>query len=397
MRSLTIALIIIIVCPLIGFFNLPVDTTPRLGVNQIEEVNLQTPDFQVAEVNDEVNRAPNGNFEEWALVNKPSLYDVWEKEERYHWYAESPWPVKTGNRSLGIQARVVEPFDGDDGMATYPEMPSAEWGASFYTDTTIDNLTLSLDWWIDHNTYNFTDGDAVVLQLLLRLSNGVGVEYSTLNYHLSCAIILDYGGIQVAGNHLQWNLLNRNITEDFITAGGNSEFIDEHLESVGVNFQVYLSGDSHHYVRALFDNLQIGNGTYQVVNGSVNNGNFETDSVWSSPPNHDISIVNRSPVATSGDWSLNLTVESKGNDTGVSLRGLPGVRITNQSACPLHLDWRLEDLRALDSLTYAYLYIKCHNYSDSVSPFATYNLYYLLSYGGDTSPFTNSTEDLVIL
>jgi hypothetical protein len=308
----------------------------------------------------------NPGFENWDGGRPEDLY-TYVTTEQYTWYATSPWPVSEGSRSYGMQARAWTSY-------SYPEARLTRSSWSYWDNPA--NLTLKMDWYVD-SLATPVDGDVFEINVELgapgdrELHYYFGCESTTVTNSSWRAYFMMPGSTGV------WNTFDRNITEDFFEAFG----------SYPVEFQlfnIYLRSTSYEYSRVFVDDIWMVNGSV-IIGGSTQNGNFETGSFWYSATDYDPSIVSQSTVREEGDYSLNVTTISNGNQSMSRVESHPEKWVSTSNPDTFQFSWRVDEYAAMNDDTYAWVYVSCSNDTEE------FYIYYMLYSGpGFVFPHSNS-------
>jgi len=124
------------------------------------------------------------------------------------------------------------------------------------------------------------------------------------------------------------------------------------------------------------------NGTSIYNDGSFKNGDFETGGIWYSGTNNDAADLSQSSVSHEGDWSLNATTKSIGNQSRLSVSYSPERRLSPLNPDSLSFQWRMDEYQGANENTFAYVSVSCSNLSES------FDVFYILAYGDNTNTFT---------
>ncbi|MHA1917724.1 MAG: hypothetical protein ACTSUV_05360, partial [Candidatus Ranarchaeia archaeon] len=248
----------------------------------------------------------NDGFETWT-GNNAYYWSEHASQHRYHWYANSPWPVNEGSQSIGMQAKSYQ----QDSIA------NARWWQGGFTATLV-NLTLTFDWYLESNGDPQVDRDQFYIRC--QLDNGKWIEY-WLNGTTSV------GNVSTAVYYLldepsqTWNTLSRNITDDYVNAPGFGSPIGVNL--IYVYIDMYNRGYSTEYTRAFIDDFNLVNelsvGDVTWIGGSTRNGNFESTVDWKLTGNGDGSNIKPTTDAATGTYAVNCSTFSQGNTSSTTL------------------------------------------------------------------------------
>ncbi|MFW9849372.1 MAG: Ig-like domain-containing protein [Candidatus Thorarchaeota archaeon] len=328
------------------------------------DTDFQTTDTDTSRVEWQLNQYDNEGFERWNDPHSPS--DISNYRTTEHFVGFSTTNYSEGSRSLVMQAKAI-----DSSHPTTAELKPSAWS---YSPTSWSNLTVSFDWIVESLPVK-TDGD--YYRLSIELGNP-GTHY--LTYYLGCDVtgytnssFYHYYMIKAASSG--WNTFSRNITADFedMTTG----LIPTEFEYISYQLRSISSG----YSRIFMDDLKVVNGTNIVISGGTNNGNFESSSYWyrSSTDPADIS---QSTDRVEGDYSLNATTLSNGNQSTLSFTSSPDKRLSALNVDAFHFQWKVDDFSLATDETYAYVSVNCKNDTDE------FYIYYPLLYGGYQFPLT---------
>lgn len=306
----------------------------------------------------------NPGFEQWADNHQPEDLYTWRTTEHYTWYAEAPWPVNEGARSRGLQSRAIDPNHPAEAY-----MSRSTW--LFWDNPT--NLTLRFDWYIESLPQPI-DYDYFRLEIEL---GAPGDRH--MYYYLNCedttrANSTGYMYFFIDGASQTWNTFDRNVTADYFEIAGSypTEF---------QQFRFELLTKSSVYSRTFLDDLWMTNGTV-IYGGTTGNGNFESNSGWYSASNNEPADISRSSVRQEGDWSLNATSISTGNQSRLSVQYNPDRRLSSLNPDTFSFQWMMDDFQGASEDTFAYIGISGSNESDST------DVFYVICYGDNTNSFT---------
>ncbi len=323
------------------------EATPRPAVIDLDRVTWQT------------NQIPYGDMESWDNAHTPSDGLAYRSTEKFGWYAKSPWPVKNGTQSLGMQVRTLDPL-------RHAEFRVTQQSWAYWSGAT--NVTLRMNYYIDQIPAP-GDGDALYVQVEM------GSPHRTMYYYLAGTTSSSndtYHGYIVLNSPVgQWLTMSRNVTQDYIDVFGepSTEFR---------LFHIYLVGVTATYVRSFIDDVYLANGTLVKIGGSQNFGDFEpggTGSAWYWS-NSDPSTISQSSLSAGGSWSMNLTTLSNGNSSLAYWNVYPGKLLTNTNPGYLSLNWRLEDYQPVSKMVGAYMMITYENRTGE-----DFTMFYYFAYG----------------
>jgi hypothetical protein len=300
---------------------------------------------------------PNHGFEYWTNTHNPDHLYSYRTTEQYTWYAENPWPVNEGSRSMGFQARAIDPL--------HPSEAEIKQSTQISKSNPV-NLTLNFDYYIDQND-NPADTDYVYLYL--RLSS-IGDRH--LYYYLSGTDSSKQNSSYYAYFQLEqaediWHAFDRNITEDYYEAFSLYPLEYEYMEYV-------MHAETQSYVRAFLDDVNLVNGTNTIVSGSTKNGNFESTGFWFIS-SYDPVDISRTTLRKEGDYALNMTAISNGNRSQGYWEYRPRIRLTQNNSDQFRFWWRINQYEDASNNTNAYIHVACSNATDE------FNIFYILASG----------------
>ncbi len=382
--AIILAIIIFLTIPLTSFNGtMFLNNTTDLAstnLNMRRAPILPGPDLGIS--NWTSNRFQNPEFEDWTT---PTECDGWDKvtsPDRFHWAAQTPYPVNEGTYSGGVQIR--------DTTATADlKLMQNSIGAD------MSNLSLSFDWYLDQ----VSDPSVDFLRLeIIIVDTGPGPDYN-IYYYLNDTAVGFFNQTLVAHYIIndpphQWNLFSRNITDDFVQVPSFPGSVWSSLEVDEVNIWMRAADQSTQYVRVFIDDMRLINATnnHGWVNQTIRNGNFETGDLtdWSfESPNTNQGFIESSTTAISGTLSANVTANSLGNESFVYFLDAPEARLTSLNPGIIKFQWHLE-LQNPNENTLALIHLRCHDGISSV------HIYYLLTYYMEVSPYQNTTNQLAI-
>jgi hypothetical protein len=338
------------------------NSLPRIAIfaadpHEIADVDLNRVDWTM-------NHYPNPGFELWQTPYAPDNVNTWRSNERFAWYASSPWPVSESTRSYGLQSRAEDSQHPGEAI-----LYRSSW--VYWNNPT--NLTLKFDWYLDEMA-NPIDNDFLRIIVQLGSPGTNHLVYYLGSQDTSVSNTSSYRYFTISGSQDTWNVFDRNVTEDFFDA----------YSVYPTQFQLFrfeLSTQSTSYSRAFIDDLRLVNGT-PVIGGSVGNGNFETSADWYSYSSYDPAVISQSATRAEGDWSLNMTGLSNGNESRAEVRYSPEVRTSALNTDRFSFQWMIDDFKHATVNTYAYLYIQAEN-----STGESFYIYYALCRGAGPLEF----------
>ncbi len=306
------------------------------------------------------NQFPNPGFELWYDDTSPEGIGSQFTKEHYAYIQSNPAYVNEGARSFVLQARALTPQD-------YSEAVLKRGSYSWWSNPT--NLTLKFDWFIDELP-SATDNN--YLRLLVKFDTA-GERILHYYFESQNSVITNstnYCYFQISGPTQTWNIFNRNMTDDYFEAFGT------YPTGQFKTFEIELRSFTTSYCRAYFDDLWLVNGT-TFIGGSISNGNFETGSVWLTNQNNDPALISKSSVRQEGDFSLNATVTSNGNESNAQFTNNNNIRASSLNPDRLSLQWRIDEVVSASVHTYAYLRVHCSNGTEDADFYLTYALFYM--------------------
>ena len=336
---------------------------PGKALVSLDNSQNQIATTDIDRVNWKLNHIANPGFESWSTDHSIDDVSTFRTTERYSWYAQSPWPVNEGSRSRGLQSKAI-----DAGHLSEAFMSRSMW---VYWDNPT-NLTLKFDWYIDQIPQPL-NGDYFRIEVRLGAPATHHMYYyfgSSDTYHVNSTYYQYYF---IDGPLQTWNTFDRNITEDFFNLAG---YYPTQFQLFSFSLVTY----SNDYSRVFLDDLWMTNNTV-IIGGSTGNGNFETGSGWYSYTNQDPADISRSDEAQEGDWSLNATTTSSGNQSYLSVTWSPDRRVSASNPDTFSFQWMLDEYSLADEDNFGYISVNCENATDE------FNLVYVLCYGDNTNSF----------
>ncbi|MHA1933733.1 MAG: hypothetical protein ACW97A_00505 [Candidatus Thorarchaeota archaeon] len=358
--SILLMLILLLVSPLVattGIYNevisTPEEETPTENI--LSETDLNRVDWTM-------NHIPNPGFEDWQSDHVPEDLYTSRSTEHYVWSASPPWPVNQGSNSVGLQVRALD--------STHPAEAILSRSSWLFWDNP-SNLTLSFDWFVEEipDTVNFE-------YFRIKVELGVSGTRNLLYYLGGNSTIPDTyssASFNITGLADLWNGFDRNITQDCYDA-----FAEYPTQFRLFKFEMSTTRDN--YLRGFIDDLWLVNQTIKI-GGSTGNGDFDNFGGWYFYSNKDPADVSRSAVRQEGDWSLNATVISYGNESQAFVRYTPYKRVSALNPGNVIFQWRINELEHLSEDTYAYVLVHTANETES------FYTYYILTKGGTTTEF----------
>jgi len=350
------------------------DGTLENGMNRIP-----VPGPDLGQANWSSNHFENPGFEDWSSAYEADGWSVSKTGNRHHWVETTQ--VNEGSYSAGYQCQ------------NYPDQTATATLEQTGIDADFSNITLEFDWYLDQNENPIED----VMYAEVQLQDGVNTYW--LFYFLNGTSSIDQNStwegyfIYDLGPAQQWNTLTRNLTSDFLSVSQLAGSYSENIYVDNIRFQLQALGGTDQLLRGYIDNVKLLNETdgYYWINGTNRNGNFETGDFtsWTVPDSSDAGKFERSTTAHEGTYSANLTAYSFGNYSYVNTRDYPYTRLTSLNQGHVSMRWYLT-FDNLTANTYACIIFRCRDGA------ATRNVYYMLGYGGSSSPVANSSFDVVL-
>ncbi|MCK4568495.1 MAG: hypothetical protein KAU48_14405, partial [Candidatus Thorarchaeota archaeon] len=339
-------------------------TTPTEALVTLDNSQHQIAETDLSRVNWKLNHISNPGMEEWTTTHDIDDVATYRTTEHYSWYAQDPWPVNEGFRSRGFQSRAIDP--NHPGVAYVGRSSWLHWDNP-------TNLTMKFDWYIDSIPQPI-DYDYFRFNIYLGAPGDVRMYYYFNCEEAGHTNTSNYMYFFLDGPAQTWNTFDRNITEDFFEIAG-------HYPTQFQQFRFEQSTRSSDYSRAFIDDLEMANGTI-IYGGSTGNGNFETSSGWHSWTNNDAADISRSSINQEGDWSLNATAKSVGNQSRLSISYYPDRRLSSMNPDAFSFQWMMNEFDGANEDTFAYVSVSCYNESES------FEVFYVLAYGDNTNTFT---------
>ncbi|MFW9793612.1 MAG: hypothetical protein ACFFEE_04885 [Candidatus Thorarchaeota archaeon] len=312
------------------------------------------------------NRFPNHGFELWHDDTSPEGVSSSFTTEDYAYFNSNPLYVNEGARSFVIQARADNPVDYSEAL-----LRTSGWQSKVNPT----NLTMKFDWFIDELPSAIDNN-----YLRLRVRFAAPGEKNLYYYFESQNTLLSNNSwdcyFQVSGALQSWNVFDRNLTEDYFEAFSSYPTYQYYT------FEFQLRTFTTSYCRAYFDDLWLVNGT-TFIGGSVSNGNFETNGVWQTNLNSDQGLISKSTTRQEGEYSLNATVTSNGNQSYARFYNYNEFRASPLNPDQFSLKWRIDELVSPSINTYAYFRVYCTNGTEGGEFSLTYGLFYI----GDSVPY----------
>jgi len=375
---------------LVGLMFFSVDT-PLVLQQDVEPVVHEAP-VTVEQIADEpvpqeplrLNVVENPSFEEWDSVNHRP--EDWSAQASAYQHSDN---VYTDVVAAGSYAGFAESQGNDVGYGSayvYSDLG--------YTTTTLiePGISLSFNW----NTLANPDIQiGAESRFYLQTDNGAGTAYNFYYYLSSAATGLtnqtNYGRIMINETVNQWNVFDRNITEDFIEVFGSGSLTSESYVR-GLWFYANSPVEATDMIQAVFDDVVLYNSTYSswVENGDFESGTGNGWDIYST----DAGYVKQSTDSMHLTYSLNVSIPTmRGGSanarcytwfsTNFGYHALyPGMNI-------IEMDWKYNDTVGAGSSQYAYFRLAFYNGT-------TYYVHFLFGYGNDVISQTNSSTNIYV-
>ncbi|MBD3407780.1 MAG: DUF3047 domain-containing protein [Candidatus Lokiarchaeota archaeon] len=321
----------------------------------LSTINKATDDWKMSHVE-------NGRFENWNNPHDPDSFNDYQSREHFTWYASNPWPVSEGSKSFGLQVKAVDEYHHSE--AQLNPNPQSQWDNP-------TNLTISFDYYLDSivnpSNVNF-------FHLELKMKENFATKY--LHYYMKGASISSnssyYAYFNLDSPLDQWNSFNRNITEDFFDVFGA-------YPSAFTTMYFYLQTEESAYSRVFVDDFYMVNNTVRI-GGSVNNGNFEGSGTWYSTQDSDPGDISQTTDRQEGNWALNMTTLSHGNNSNAEFSFDPNIRTTSQNQDRFEFPWKIDDWQVPDEDSYLSMQVEMSNNTHE------FHIFYWFCYVGTVAP-----------
>ncbi|MFX0079562.1 MAG: hypothetical protein ACFE8O_10030, partial [Candidatus Hermodarchaeota archaeon] len=352
------------------------DKTAKNGIH-----NIPVPGPDLGQANWSSNHFENPGFEDWTSSYEADGWTTSKTGDRYQWIETTQ--VNEGSFSAGFQC---QNYPGKVETATFEQSD---------IDADFTNITFSFDWYLDQNEYPSQD----VMWTEVEIQNpDNGITY-WLKYYLNGSSHIDqnttfegYFIFDMGPSH-QWNTLSRNLTADFLSVPEIQGFYSVNMYVDNIRFRLEAFGAVDQLLRGFIDDVQLLNNTdnYYWINGTNRNGNFETGDFtsWEILESRSNGKFEQCLTAYEGTYCANLTAYSNGNYSDVNTRDYPYTRLTSLNQGHVSMRWYLTS-QNLTASTYACIIFHCEDGA------ATRNVYYMLGYGGTSSPIVNSSIAVVL-
>ena len=201
----------------------------------------------------------NGDFERWDSPTGAELWGESTTDNLYTWYAEAPWPIKSGSYSAGIQAN-SEPGGTTVYAQIYP----------YLSDVDMRALNLTCYWYSDQTQNIGSDRFYIDIRVY------GGGNYYSLVYMLNGTLpgitnTSSQGTFLVGGPTQQWNRFSRNLSADFEAIPGWPSITAAHV-MYDLDFQMLSTTETTQWNRAFIDDVVLENDTTTWINGTIREG-----------------------------------------------------------------------------------------------------------------------------
>ncbi|MFW9840316.1 MAG: Ig-like domain-containing protein, partial [Candidatus Thorarchaeota archaeon] len=375
---------------IVGMMFYSVDTPLALKQEAMSD-NVSSPQEAIAMAAEPVPYEPlrlnvisNPSFEDW-----DSLDDVptdWQVQTSAYQFGDRAYTQEVAN---GVYAGYVE---GQGGPGAYAGSYITTGNIPPTTEDLLEpGLSLSFNW----KAFAVPDlqlGSNVYMRLI---TNG-GLGYRYFNYYLCTGTTLftnDTRNVHIIGNDTinQWNIFDRNITEDFIAAFSLGQLTPTDYVS-SLYFYVTSPAGATDMVRMAFDDVTLYNSTFT---GFLSNGDFETGtgSSWFTYQST-LGYVEQSSDSTVDSHSVNITAPQVTLGSGWARC----YRILSPTAyyhalvprmTTIRTDWKYNDTVGAGAGQYAYLRLTFQNASQ-------YQVHYYFGIGDDTIHTANETNNYYV-
>ncbi len=347
--GLALALILTMLVNIVALTSTVIDV--NRNSQEINNLSIERPNFTQAgldldRVEWKMNHFENPGFELWNDPHTPAYLPGYygdRTQEEWAWYATSPWPVNEGLRSMGLQAKALDPNHEATSFAyTYP----SGWNNML-------NLTFQLDWYIDELPSSI-DNDAfcfivypqgMISQFTKRLVYYLG------SWDTSLTNTSYRGFFKIDGPAKSWNTFSRNVTADWIEVYSTEPDAIRRVE-------LSLTSKTQSYSRTFADNLIMTNNSVLSLYGDFESGSWTRS-------HSDPADISQCTDRIEGLWSLNATTISNGNESKAYWTTNPERRASALNPDTLSFRWKLDEWQVLTGTSYGYIYINGRNSSGS--------------------------------
>ena len=361
-KTITLVFVLLMMSPI--FMTPQTTNTSTFDFTPVQKSQVAETDLN--RVTWEADVAPNGDFEAWSTPLYPGGLAATRTTEKATWFETSV--VNEGSRAIGMHAKSL------DGV--YEAEVRLTQQAWIYWDNPI-NTTIDLDWYLDEIGTPLNSDE---FRMQVRMSN----RY--LNYYLGSQTTLtnstSTGHIMIEGPTQTWNHLHRNLTSDYFAVFG----------LVPTRFELiywWVRSETTEYTRAFMDDVNLVNGSYVHVGGSILNGNFEGTGGWTFQSSSDPADISQSSLSHGGSWSMNMTAISHDYSSRATARANLEKRLSPINKGQLSFYWRIDDWVNPALGTIASMKVTVQNSTTSVSMY-----YYLCIGGAGTLPFSIFSSDM---
>ncbi|MFW9786162.1 MAG: Ig-like domain-containing protein [Candidatus Thorarchaeota archaeon] len=384
------AIVLVMSCIIVGMMFYSMDKPIVLKQEAMSD-NVSSPREAIAMADEPVPQEPlrlnvisNPSFEDWNSID--AVPTDWQVQTSAYQFGDRAYTEVVANGTYaGYVAGQGGPGASASSYITTGNIPPTT------NDLLEPGLSLSFNW----NALAVPDlqlGSEVYLNLI---TNGL-LGYRYFYYHLRTGTTLytnDTRHVHIIGNDTinQWNIFDRNITEDFIAAFGLGQLTSTDYVS-SLYFYAASPAGATDMVRMVFDDVVLYNSTFT---GFLSNGDFETGtgSSWSTYQSI-LGYVEQSPDSTVDSHSVNITAPqvSLGSGWARCYRYLsptayyyalvPGMTT-------IQTDWKYNDTVGAGAGQYAYLRLTFQNSS-------SYYVHYYFGIGDDTIHLANDTTNYYV-
>lgn len=361
-KTITIMFVLLMVS---SVFMTP-QTTNTSTLDFTPEQQSQVAETDLDRVTLEADVAPNGDFENWNTPQYPEGLYVTRTTEEATWTETSV--VSEGSQAVGMHARSLDGVHEAEVRLT-----QQSW---IYWANPI-NTTIDLDWYLDEIG---TPLNADEFRMQVRMSSRNIYYY--LGSQTTSANLTNTGYIMIDGPTQTWNHLHRNLTSDFIAV----------FSLVPTQFELiywWVRSETTEYTRVYMDNVNLVNGSYIHLGGSILNGNFEGGGGWTYQSNTDPSDISRSSLSHGGSWSMNMTAISYDYTARATAQMTLNKRLSEVNPGQLSFYWRIDDWINSSLTTYSEIKVQVANTTSSLTMH-----YYLCVGGAGTLPFLIWGDDM---
>ncbi|TFG27229.1 hypothetical protein EU527_18795, partial [Candidatus Thorarchaeota archaeon] len=353
-------------------------------IREVPEINEQIADEPVPQEPLRLNVVENSDFEEWDSVNhKP---EAWTAQASAYQYADRAY---TSVVATGSYAGYIEAQGNDIAFAS-----AYLYSNLGYTTTTLiePGISLSFSW----NTLVNPDIQIGAESFLyLQTDNGAGTAYN-FYYYLSSATTglantSNYARIMINETVNQWNVFDRNITEDILDVFGSGVLTSESYVR-GLWFYANSPVGATGMIQTVFDDIELYNSTYGswVANGDFESGAGNGWIIYDL----DHGYITQSTDHTQGTYSLNVSVPEMRGGSAYARCYQPyptnyGYPVLYPRMNIIELDWKYNDTVGAGTSQYAYLRFNFYNGT-------THYVHFYFGYGDDNLHGINTTTNYYV-